>query len=478
MTKFEEFILTNFIPKHSKINASGKDEIELESVLELNLEPKQKEFLFKTLKDYQIEIAQPKPVIVEEKITQEDRSPLVRDFDYGAVSSVDNKKNDVPIHSEIEYDQMDTPIFENYTELEVFLDKEFIPKTIKTKRFKDNTTGDIEFYSSIQLNQITKLKLSEQEVKHTIEFLESRDIRVAGINSTLDSEFDNYDYITTHKTQHLPETATWEEQLVWFQEYNKTKDPNIKQKIVEANLRLVSFITHKITYTYKVDIHELNSYGYERLIEVIDSFDLSMGNKFSTFAFIAVSRYIYRRLPSILGFRNLNVYKDFVTATEAIKDLYAEQGIEEEIAVSEITELIRNVNNYGRRKTQNVHREIAMGNMENIEDLADNEDYTDDYTLHRGLLEFESQKYLMEVLDTITAREKFVLVQRFGLEDGEIKTFEHVGKMLNVTRERVRQIEAQALRKLRHPSRAKNLRILLDGYDELNYDETVNFKRM
>ena len=72
------------------------------------------------------------------------------------------------------------------------------------------------------------------------------------------------------------------------------------------------------------------------------------------------------------------------------------------------------------------------------------------------------KEQLMEVLDTLTEREKMVLKLRFGLEDGRARTLEEVGKVFNVTRERIRQIEAKALRKLRHPSRSKKLRDYLE----------------
>ncbi len=72
------------------------------------------------------------------------------------------------------------------------------------------------------------------------------------------------------------------------------------------------------------------------------------------------------------------------------------------------------------------------------------------------------QEQLQEVLDTLTPREKKVLTLRFGLEDGRLRTLEEVGKEFNVTRERIRQIEAKALRKLRHPSRSKKLRDYLE----------------
>ena len=72
------------------------------------------------------------------------------------------------------------------------------------------------------------------------------------------------------------------------------------------------------------------------------------------------------------------------------------------------------------------------------------------------------REQLQDVLDTLTPREKKVLTLRFGLEDGRMRTLEEVGKEFNVTRERIRQIEAKALRKLRHPSRSKKLRDYLE----------------
>ena len=171
--------------------------------------------------------------------------------------------------------------------------------------------------------------------------IEEKDVRVGGMDSTLDSEFSNYDYITTYKSTPLPETLTAEEEKNLFEEYNKSKDKSIKEKIILANLKLVSFINYKIAMTYNIDINELNSYGYEKLIMLVDRFDPSKGYRFSTLAYTSIKRMVYANLPKILGYQHLETYKTFMEASKKMREMYDENGISEEVALSEIIDLIK-----------------------------------------------------------------------------------------------------------------------------------------
>ena len=217
--------------------------------------------------------------------------------------------------------------FKNFDELDEYLDKKFIPKRIKTKKIKDKETGEIEYFSSVPLSKILELRISTKELEHIINYLEEKDVRVVGMDSTLDSEFSNYDYITTYKSTPLPETLTAEEEKNLFEEYNKSKDKSIKEKIILANLKLVSFINYKIAMTYNIDINELNSYGYEKLIMLVDRFDPSKGYRFSTLAYTSIKRMVYANLPKILGYQHLETYKTFMEASKKMREMYDENGI-------------------------------------------------------------------------------------------------------------------------------------------------------
>lgn len=495
MTKFEEFILTEFVPKNSKMNDNGTYEIDRKRIEELNLNPKKKALLIKTLSNYQIGIIDTKAEETaytkeksEDLITKVDRSPLVRDLDYGQIASIEREKYDETVYSTIEYNQNGTPVFENYEKLEKFLDKDFIPNCIQTKKVKDKETGDIELYSSIQLNKLTKLKLSEQELKHAIEFLEERDIRVAGINSTLDSEFGNYDYVVTYKAHHLPVKMSWEEQRKLFEEYSQTKNEKIREKLIVANMRLVPFITFKMTYTYNADIEELNGYGYEALVKAFNKFDLSKGCRFSTFAYTTIRREIYRNLPELLGWKNIAMYRAYNDAIKAIEEYQIEQGIQEKIDFDSVCDLIaydlnipfdrvkneikngtfkvESVDQIAERERDRINSEdsyrqdmSAMNNYDIAEETGNSYLYRDS---NNDPSEVVANNFLhdalMEVLDTLTDRESDILKMRSGLHDGREHTLNEVGYIFGITHARASQIENKAIRKLRHPQRAKKIR--------------------
>ncbi len=516
MTNFDEVKLVEFIANNVQFK-NGKHVVDEERITEMNLSPKLQAALLRDLKNYQITIVKGSsknrvqnlndenkaidnhyvdvteakkenktsleknegsnrfsnqkhsevPTSQTEKITREDRSPYVRDFTYGEISTYDNQPYDDPVYSTIEYDENGNLVYEDYDSLDEYLEKEFIPNNIQTKKYKDKATGDIEFYSSIQLNRILQLRLSEEEVAYTINFLESRDIRVAGINSTLDAEFNNYDYITTYKSKNLPEVVPWEQQAEWFKQYSETKDLRIREKIVEANMRLVPFITYKLSIFYKVDINELNSFGYEALLSAIEYFDVTKGFKFSTYAYKVIKGFVYKNLPVLADFKHLQVYMDFIQASEAIKEVYEERGIDADVSQKEIIELIGNVNGYGKKKMENIEDEIKGAYVASIEDINDYE-LTDDNTLDNHFIQSISKDVIMDALSSLKENERNVLILRFGLVDGRTRTLEEVGAKLNLSGKRIRAIEARALRCLREPAARAKLRPLLDAYDEMN----------
>lgn len=330
--------------------------------------------------------------------------------------------------------------FKNFDELDEYLDKKFIPKRIKTKKIKDKETGEIEYFSSVPLSKILELRISTKELEHIINYLEEKDVRVVGMDSTLDSEFSNYDYITTYKSTPLPETLTAEEEKNLFEEYNKSKDKSIKEKIILANLKLVSFINYKIAMTYNIDINELNSYGYEKLIMLVDRFDPSKGYRFSTLAYTSIKRMVYANLPKILGYQHLETYKTFMEASKKMREMYDENGISEEVALSEIIDLIKNTEDYGKVKFRNVEKEILIANTKNIDSIRE-EDYVDDYSLERKETDIAAYQTLMNLLSRFPEKHRDIIIERYGFEDGIFKTLKEVGKKFQMSGEWVRKIE-------------------------------------
>lgn len=372
--------------------------------------------------------------------------------------------------------------FKNFDELDEYLDKKFIPKRIKTKKIKDKETGEIEYFSSVPLSKILELRISTKELEHIINYLEEKDVRVGGMDSTLDSEFSNYDYITTYKSTPLPETLTGEEEKNLFEEYNKSKDKSIKEKIILANLKLVSFINYKIAMTYNIDINELNSYGYEKLIMLVDRFDPSKGYRFSTLAYTSIKRMIYANLPKILGYQHLETYKTFMEASKKMREMYDENGISEEVALSEIIDLIKNTEDYGKVKFRNLEKEILIANTKNIDSIRE-EDYVDDYSLERKETDIAAYQTLMNLLSRFPEKHRDIIIERYGFEDGIFKTLKEVGKKFQMSGEWVRKIEEGVIEEIRdillsNTNITKHIYPIQLAYDEYNYNEEEKFKKI
>lgn len=499
MDRWEENIIMNWIPKNVKTdNKTGKSMVSIANIKNLKLDPIKLKRLKELLCSYQIEIdyktfTEDK---VEEKITKDDRSPLVRDLDYGSVTSIEENKNDVPVYSDIEYNTKTNDIIrEDYSALDKMLEKDFIPKNIKIKKKKDNETGDIDVFASIALFQIQRLKLSEDEIKHVIKFLGERDIQVFGKNSTLDSEFENYTYMNNYKHSKLPDTIGWDVQLDWFIKYNELKDDATKEKeaieirneIIKANMRLVSFVNYKLAMYYGFDIDELNSYGYEALIEAIEHFNYTSGYKFSTFAYRCILNGVLRSKAAEMGFYAFQKYNNVRKAIDSIKEFYDEMGFDKEVSKDEVISLLEEAYGETKGQAESSYDRYMLSSIESLNEIDYETDYDDDY--YDGLesdqlddeellrknqprINFVNEEFsveekgelsairdsLFKVLKTLTSIEERVIIERFGLESGVPKTLEEVAKDFNVTRERIRQIEIKALRKLRQPSRSNCLR--------------------
>ena len=341
-----------------------------------------------------------------------------------------------------------------YDSLKYFIEEEAIDKPLIENIKINNVTKQL-IYTYLRKNKVEIVDLSEIEKIEEIE--NYQDENIEEYNSQCFSD----DFINLYlKEASSYPLLTNEQEKDLFIRYNNG-EKELKDILINSNLRLVISVARRY-YNKTVELLDLIEYGNEGLIKAIDKFDVTKGYKFSTYATWWIRQAVTRGIHNTGRMIRIPVHvNESINKIKRIRNnYYNENGSYPNV------EQIMKLTDYSKAKVELCLKNLEdvgsldspVGEMQHGEQTTVGDFVKLDYSLEDEAISNARIDEIREMIDSLNEREREIILLRFGFEDGNPYTLEQVGAKFNLTRERIRQIEAKAIRKLKIKMRKSNFK--------------------